>query len=223
MIPVHQLSLVSQSLRQAFAALPRKYAYGALVGVLLFEGTGLPLVPFEPLFVATAVLIASGRLDLWLVVVTAAGGDLVGNVLGYGLGRSVGQLVVDRFGPRVGLSEERLASVRRWFWHFGGRTLLVARFFGPIRTPAILLAGLSRMPIGTYIFWCALADVLWVLCWQVAILRFGRLALHAWQRFGTPVAATAFGLLVVAAVLAILWRKAGGSWAAMPWRGRGAR
>ena len=191
--------------------MPPRYAYGALAGVLLLEGTGLPLVPFEPLFIATAVLVAQHRLGFWPLTLSAAGGDLLGNLIGYHIGRTVGQLLLDRYGAMLHFDQARVARTRDWFWRFGGGTLFVARFFGPIRTPAILLAGLSRMPLGSYAAWCGVADLLWVGAWQLLLLRFGRLAPALWHRFGNPAAGLAFVLLLAAACALIYWR----------WRGKG--
>lgn len=197
---------VVEHLRAALAELPPAYAYGALAGILLFEGTGLPLVPFEPLFIATAVLIARGQLGFWPVLLSGAGGDLLGNLVGYWLGSTVGQIVLDRYGPRFHLDAARVADARSWFWRFGGGTLFIARFFGLIRTPAILLAGLIRMPLASYLLWCGVADTVWVGAWQLALIHFGRMASDFWRRFGSPAAAVAFGVLVVVAVLVVLWR-----------------
>ncbi len=211
-IPEHSVGLALH-LRRAFTEMPPRYAYGALAGVLLIEGTGLPLVPFEPVFIATAVLVAQHRLGFWPVVAYAAGGDLIGNLVGYHLGRSVGQILLDRYGARLRLDAIRLARTRQWFWRFGGGTLFIARFFGPIRTPAILLAGLTRMPLGAYAAWCGVADILWAAGWQLLLLHFGRMAPALWRRFGHPVAGFAFlGLAAAAGVLIyLLWRGRGGT------------
>lgn len=197
---------VVEHLRSAFSELPPAYAYGALAGILLLEGTGLPLVPFEPLFIATAVLVSHGQLGYWPVLLYGAGGDLLGNLIGYWIGSSVGQLVLDRYGPRFHLDAARVAEARSWFWRFGGGTLFIARFFGPIRTPAILLAGLTRMPLPAYLACCGVADLLWVGAWQLALIRFGRVASTFWQRFGMRAAAAAFGLLILTAAVVALWR-----------------
>ncbi len=193
MLHPHVVDLVLH-LRRGLSTLPPVYAYGALAGILMFEGTGLPLVPFEPLFVATALLVARGQLHLWSVVLYGAGGDVLGNVVGYAIGATVGHLVLERYGPRVHLDPGSIASVQHWFWRFGGGTILIARFFGPIRTPAILLAGISRMPLGRYIAWCALADVLWVAAWQVLLLRFRWVVTGLWERFGPPAMLVALAL-----------------------------
>ncbi len=195
-----------EHLRSALAELPPAYAYGALAGILLLEGTGLPLVPFEPLFIATAVLIAHGNLRFWPVLLYGAGGDLLGNLIGYGIGSTVGQIVLDRYGPRFHLNAARVAEARSWFWRFGGGTLFIARFFGLIRTPAILLAGVTRMPLPSYAAWCGVADIVWVGAWQLALIHFGRMASEFWHRFGSRAAAGAFVLLVLAAVAVVVWR-----------------
>jgi membrane protein DedA with SNARE-associated domain len=205
----HALTTVMH-FRRALAELPPRYAYAALFGILLFEGTGLPLVPFEPLFLATAYLIAHRQMHLLPVVVYGAGGDLLGNIIGYHVGRTVGQLLLDRYGPLLRLDAGRMESTRAWFWRFGGGTLFIGRFFGPIRTPAILLAGVSRMPIWSYVAWLGVADALWVGAWQLVLIHTGHLAIGVWDRVGFRAGAIAFLLLLVAAAV-VWWR----------WRTRG--
>lgn len=202
------IGLVLHRLGRELAHMPPRDAYLALAGILTFEGTGLPLVPFEPLFVATALLVGHGRLALWPLVLSGAAGDLVGNMLGYLIGSGVGRVLLDRYGARLHIGPEAVAAAHRWFERYGGGTLFIGRFFGPIRTPAILLAGLSHMPLVKYAAWCAVADLLWVLAWQVALLRFGGLVRTVWHHFGAPGAEVALAiLLVLACVLVWLrWR-----------------
>ena len=202
------VGLVLQHLGRRLAHMPPWDAYVALAGILTVEGTGMPLVPFEPLFVATALLVGHGRLALWPLVLSGAAGDLLGNVVGYLIGAGVGRAVLDRFGQRLHVGPESVVAAHRWFERYGGGTLFIGRFFGPIRTPAILLAGLSHMPLVKYIAWCAAADLLWVLGWQLALLRFGGLARAVWQHFGVPGAGLALAALVVlVCVLAwVRWR-----------------
>jgi membrane protein DedA with SNARE-associated domain len=84
--------------------------------------------------------------------------------------------------------------------------LFLGRFFGPVRTPAILLAGLTRMPVASYVAWCGLADLLWVGAWQLALLHFGRVAQVVWDRFGTRAAGVAFAVLLAVALAVLGWR-----------------
>lgn len=197
---------VLHHLGHALAHMPPGDAYLALGGILVIEGTGMPLVPFEPLFVGTALLVAHHRLELWPLVLVGAGGDVVGNVIGYLIGNGLGRAVLERYGARLHIGPEQLAAAHGWFARYGGGTLFIGRFFGPIRTPAILLAGLSRMPLVQYVPWCAAADLLWVLGWQVALLRFGGVLRSALRHLGGPTFAILVGLAVVAAAV-VAWRR----------------
>jgi membrane protein DedA with SNARE-associated domain len=200
------LGSIFHHLGNDLAHMPPVDAYLALAGILAVEGTGMPLVPFEPLFVATALLVAHHRLGLWPLVLAGAAGDLVGNVGGYFIGNGLGSAVIERYGARLHVGPEQMAAAHRWFGRYGGGTLFIGRFFGPIRTPAILLAGLSRMPLVKYIPWCAAADILWVLGWQLVLLRFRGVVRIILRHFGGPATVVMLAALVLA-IAALAWRR----------------
>jgi len=112
--------------------------YGAAgVGVvLMLESIGLPL-PGESLMIAAAVYAATThQIDIWTLVPVAAAGAIIGDQVGYGLGRWIGFRVLARWGRKVGLSEERLQLGRYLFRRYGGGVVFLGRFVAILRTLA---------------------------------------------------------------------------------------
>lgn len=138
-----------------------QYGY-AVVGLgVMLEATGLPL-PGESLMIAAAVYAATThRLDILVIVPIAALGAIVGDQIGYFIGRSVGFRVLARFGRRVGLSEERLELGRYLFRRYGGRVVFLGRFVAVLRTFVALLAGANRMAWHSFLLWNALGGIGW--------------------------------------------------------------
>ena len=138
-----------------------EYGY-AVVGIgVMLEATGLPL-PGESLMIAAALYAAAThRLDIFVIVPVAAVGAIVGDQIGYFIGRSVGFRVLARFGRRVGLSEERLELGRYLFRRYGGRVVFLGRFVAVLRTFVALLAGANRMAWHSFLIWNALGGIGW--------------------------------------------------------------
>lgn len=139
-------------------ALFRHYGYGAIFAGVLLESSGLPL-PGESLLIAASLYAATTHhLAILLLVPAAAMGAILGDQIGYAIGRHVGVRVLERWGRRVGLSAERLELGRYLFRRYGGRVVFLGRFVAVLRTFAALLAGANRMPWPRFLLWNALGD-----------------------------------------------------------------
>ncbi|MBX5476475.1 MAG: PIG-L family deacetylase [Clostridia bacterium] len=179
--------------------LPAPALYVLQFLALFVEGTGLPGVLVEPFFLATGLLVSRGRIQFLGAWLAAAAGNFAGNLAGYAVGRLWLESMLRRVGPRLGLTPERLDDARGWFQRYGAWTVFIGRWFGPIRTPAILFSGDARVPLPRYALASAAAALSWTGMYQLAFIWLGRTALDLWQRRAGWLA----GALVVAA--AALW------------------
>jgi membrane protein DedA with SNARE-associated domain len=127
----------------------------------MLEATGLPL-PGESLMIAAALYAAAThRLNIAILVAVAAVGAILGDQIGYFLGRWIGFRVLARWGRKVGLTEERLELGRFLFRKYGGRIVFLGRFVAVLRTFVALLAGANRMVWHDFLLWNALGGVGW--------------------------------------------------------------
>jgi membrane protein DedA with SNARE-associated domain len=175
----------------------RAYGY-AVVGVgVLLESTGLPL-PGESLMIAAALYAATThRLDIVLVVATAAAGAICGDQIGYFFGQWIGFRVLRRWGRKVGIGDERLELGRYLFRRYGGRVVFLGRFVAVLRTFVALLAGANRMPWHSFLLWNALGGVGWT-----SLYGFGAYALgDAVKRLSGPLS-LGFGVVALLALTA---------------------
>lgn len=175
------------------------YGYAVIFFGILLESTGLPL-PGESLLIAAAVYAATThQLDILVLVPLAAAGAIIGDQIGYFLGRWIGFRVLARWGRSLGLTDERLGLGRFLFRKYGGPVVFVGRFVAFLRTFAAVLAGANRMPWHSFLLWNALGGVGWT-----ALYGFGAYGLgDAVKRVSGPVG---IGLAVVggAALVAAL-------------------
>src|SRR5215211_9147878 len=136
--------------------------YGYLVvffGVLL-ESCGVPL-PGETILIAAGAVAHQGHLDLGDAIIFGILGAVVGDQIGYWVGREGGRPFVLRWGRYVLVTPERLARAERFFARHGGKAVFLARFVAGLRVFGALVAGISRMRWRTFFFYNALGGTLW--------------------------------------------------------------
>ena len=179
-----------------------RYGYAVVfVGVFL-ENSGLP-VPGETALLAGAALSHYGRLALPWVIVTAMAAAILGDNLGFLLGRRFGRGFLERHGRRVGLTAPRLAMFDRFFQRHGARTIFIARFVTGLRVFGAVLAGASDLPWPTFLFWNATGAVAWSITFGVVGYALGR-SWDTLERWMGRSGLIAFAIVAAAAVVAVL-------------------
>jgi membrane protein DedA with SNARE-associated domain len=175
-----------------------RYGYAVVfVGVFL-ENTGLP-VPGETVLLAGAALSHFGRLELPLVVVTAIGAAVLGDNLGFFIGRCYGRGLIERYGAHLGLTRARLAEFDRFFHRHGGRTVFIARFITGLRVFGALLAGTSGLRWPTFLFYNAAGAI----AWSIAVGAAGYSLAYSWETLERWIGRSGLiGLALVAALAA---------------------
>ena len=137
------------------------YGYLALAVVLGLESAGLPL-PGETLLITAAIYAATThRLDISLVILAAAVGAILGDNIGFWIGRTAGFRMLQHYGARVGLTERRLKLGQYLFLLHGGKVVFIGRFFAVLRVLAALLAGANGMIWPRFLLFNALGAVVW--------------------------------------------------------------
>jgi membrane protein DedA with SNARE-associated domain/membrane-associated phospholipid phosphatase len=142
-------------------ALIEHYGYLVVLFGVMLESTGVPL-PGETILLAAGVLVQRGHLDLWDAIVFGILGAVIGDQIGYWVGREGGRPFVLRWGRYVFVTPQRLARAEAFFQRHGGKAVFLARFFSGLRVFGALVAGISRMRWGTFLFYNALGGAVWV-------------------------------------------------------------
>src|SRR5215204_3747583 len=136
------------------------YGYLVILFGVMIESTGVPL-PGETILLASGILVQRGTLDLGDVIFFGILGAVVGDQIGYWIGREGGRPFVLRWGRYVFITPERLARAERFFARHGGKAVFLARFVAGLRVFGALVAGISRMRWPTFFFYNALGGTLW--------------------------------------------------------------
>lgn len=137
-------------------------AYGALAIFVLvyFESFGVPL-PGEAGVIAAALLAARGDLSIAAVFIAVLSGAVLGDSTGYVIGRFGGRRLLERFGPYVKLTPERLKAFEARFAKQGFYLVMVARFLPVLRQLNGLIAGSMNMPWHIFIVAQVIGALLW--------------------------------------------------------------
>jgi membrane protein DedA with SNARE-associated domain len=174
------------------------YGLIALFVVVMLESGGVPL-PGETALVAAAIFASQGNLNIVEVIAVAAAAAIIGDNLGYWVGRTGGRKLLERFGPLQRWSSRTLPWAERFFERHGGKTIFLARFFSVLRVTAAWIAGVSRMHWWTFFLWNAAGGICWAVLVGLVAYYVGHAAADAIDHYGLWVGA---GLVVV---LAIVW------------------
>ena len=150
-------------------------SYGYLVVFLLvgIESVGVP-VPGETALIGAALYAGSThKLEIWWVIVVAIGGAILGDNIGFSIGRYGGAKLLLRHGHRIRLHEGRLKIGIWLFRRHGGKVVFWGRFVSILRTWAAFLAGANQMEWGRFLVYNAAGGSLWATLYGVAYYEFG--------------------------------------------------
>jgi membrane protein DedA with SNARE-associated domain len=140
------------------------YGLWAILLLVLVEDFGIP-VPGETVLIAGAVFAGSGRLNIVAVGVVGFCAAVVGDNIGYAIGRFGGRALVDRWGKYVFLTPERLDKAEAFFERHGSKIITIARFIEGLRQANGLIAGITEMYWLRFLAFNALGAALWVGAW----------------------------------------------------------
>ncbi|MEF2552422.1 DedA family protein [Aurantimonas sp. A2-1-M11] len=177
-----------------------QYGYGFLFVVVLFESTGIPL-PGESILVASGMLAGEGTLNIWLVLLAAFSGSIVGDNLGYLVGRRYGRKIVVRWGSHFGLGEKRFAMVEDRFKNYGFAVVLVARFVIILRQLNGFVAGTMRMSWPIFLFYNVISAALWTAAYGAGAYLFGSAFRHVFEGYSTWPLYVVAGLICLVGVI----------------------
>lgn len=172
-------------------------AYPLLFLLVAAESSGVP-VPGETAVITAGVLASQGTLSLWAVIVIASVAAIVGDNVGYLLGRKgVRRLLVH--GEK---REQLLRRAEAFFARHGGKAIFFGRFVTGVRVVIAWAAGTSKYPWRRFVVWNAAGGV----CWAAAVATTAYLLGEAAKRDITLAGLLLLGLvLVAAAVYGGLW------------------
>jgi membrane protein DedA with SNARE-associated domain len=159
------------------------YGYLAVFVLVGVESIGVP-VPGETALVGAALYAGStGKLQIWWVIAVAIAGAILGDNIGFAIGRYGGAKLLLRHGHRIHLHEGRLKIGIWLFRRHGGKVVFWGRFVSILRTYAAFLAGTNQMEWERFLFFNATGGIVWATLYGVLYYEFG----SALQKLSTTI------------------------------------
>jgi membrane protein DedA with SNARE-associated domain len=178
----------------------QEYGYWGVALFIALESMGVP-VPGETALVAAALYAGKTQaLNIWVLIAFASMGAIVGDNIGYWIGREFGFRVLLRYGSYIGLTESRIKLGQYLFQRHGGKIVFFGRFIALLRSLAALMAGLNQMSWPRFVVFNAAGGILWATCYGPAAFYFGKQI----EAFTRPIGLT---LLLIGTIILLgsLW------------------
>ena len=180
------------------------YGYLAVFAFVGVESIGIP-VPGETMLVTAAIYAGTtGRLSIFWVIVASAAGAIVGDNIGYVIGRTGGYRLVKRYGRYIRLEENRLRLGQYLFQKHGSKVVFFGRFVSVLRIFAAFLAGVNQMHWRRFLIFNAAGGIVWSTLYGVAAYLLGRQLLRL--SGGVDLVLAIVGVAVIIAVIVFLRR-----------------
>jgi membrane protein DedA with SNARE-associated domain len=177
---------------------PENVGYLAVAVFVGVEASGVP-VPGETALIAAAVLASQGKLSIELVIAIAAAAAIVGDNIGYMLGRRFGRRLMERPGRTKVRRQLALTRGEQLFARHGPKAVFLGRWIALLRIWAAWLAGIAGMRWPSFLLWNALGGVGWALFFGLLGYFGGEATAELVARLGVGAA------VVVVAAAGVLW------------------
>jgi undecaprenyl-diphosphatase len=159
-------------------------------------GAGV-IVPGETLVIIGGFYARIGELWLPGVAIVAIVGAVLGDNLGYWIGRRFGRGFIQRHGRKLFITPERLEAAERFYQRHGGKTVFFGRFVPVVRSMGFIVAGVAHMEWRRFIAYDVAGAVLWGIGHSVLGYALGA-SYERWEKYLTPVGLGFLVLLLLA-------------------------
>ncbi len=170
------------------------FGYPLMFLAVMAESSGVP-VPGETGLITAAVLASQGKLQIELAIPLAALAAIVGDNIGYQIGRKGGRWLLERPGRFERQRRQVIETGEPFFERHGPKAVFFGRFVLGLRVWASWLAGATHMRWRSFFLWNAIGGICWATAIGLIAYFLGKAAGNAIQTFGL------FGLFAVLVVL----------------------
>jgi membrane-associated protein len=185
----------------AIIDLPANVGYAAVFALIAVETMGIP-VPGETALIGAALLAHDGQMSIVVLVALAAAAAIIGDNVGFAIGRKGGRRLFARPGPFHDHRLKVLEHGEPFFARHGPKAVFLGRWVSGLRIASAWLAGMNKMEWPTFLFWNALGGIAWAASIGLGVYFLGHVAEEVISTAG-PAAAVA-GVLALVGFL--VWR-----------------
>ena len=140
--------------------IPPHVGYAVVFGLIAIETMGIP-VPGETALITASIVASRGRLDIEVVIAVAAVAAILGDNIGFAIGRKLGRRMLTAPGPFLHHRRRVIAVGEPFFDRHGPKAVFLGRWVAGLRIASAWLAGMNKMSWPTFVFWNALGGIAW--------------------------------------------------------------
>lgn len=155
------MSIASFNILQILQDALSGWGYPAIVLFVMIESIGIPFPGETMLLLGAFYAATNSNLQIPIVIACAAAGAIVGDNIGYYIGRTGGKALVERYGHYIFLKPEHIERAEQFFEKQGDKAVFLGRFVAILRTWAAFLAGVNKMPWRTFLLYNAAGGIIW--------------------------------------------------------------
>lgn len=181
--------------------------YPAVILFVMIESSGIPFPGETMLLLASFYAAIDHQLQLPLIIACAALGAILGDNLGYYVGRTGGRAFVTRFGKYLLLKPSHLKRAENFFARHGDKTVFFGRFIAVLRAWAAFLAGINHMHWQKFLIYNAAGGILWATIFGLLGYFAGRIFHDNFaqvERLASTISWVGAGIIIVLVVLAYI-------------------
>jgi membrane-associated protein len=142
----------------------------ALLAAIVFSETGLLVgffLPGDSLLFTVGVVAGAGGLNVWAIIGVMIVSAIVGDAVGYALGRKAGVSIFNKPDSKL-FKREYLLRTQEFYDKHGGKAIIYARFVPIIRTFAPFIAGVAKMDYPRFLSFNVFGGIGWVISMTMA-------------------------------------------------------
>jgi membrane protein DedA with SNARE-associated domain len=187
--------------------------YPAVTLFIMIESAGIPFPGETMLLLASFYCAIDNHLSIPIVIACAALGAIVGDNIGFYVGRTGGKTFITRYGHYVHLKPEHLERAEKFFAKHGNKTVFFGRFVAVLRAWAAFIAGVNQMKWSTFFLYNASGGIIWAIVYGLLGYYAGRIFHNNFSQVEQLASRLSLALtvIIIAAAIAIFflyrWRK----------------
>jgi membrane protein DedA with SNARE-associated domain len=182
------------------------FGYPAVALFVMIESSGIPFPGETMLLLASFYAAVDQQLQIPIVIACAALGAIIGDNIGYQVGRTGGKAIVEKYGHYVFIKPQHLERAEKFFARHGDKTVFFGRFVAVLRAWAAFLAGVNQMNRRTFFIYNAAGGIIWATVYGLLGYFAGR-AFHdnfsKLEHLASTITWTLTGIIVLGVVVAI--------------------
>jgi membrane protein DedA with SNARE-associated domain len=169
-----------------------------IVGLATFlensVGAGV-IVPGETLVIVGGFYARIGELWLPMVSLVAVAGAILGDNVGFWIGRRYGRGFLERHGRKLFVTPERILAAEGYYTRHGGKTVFLGRFVPVVRSVGFIVAGVAHMEWKRFFVYDVAGALIWGIGHSVLGYALGA-SYERWERYATPFGLALLGVLL---------------------------